>query len=249
MFLTPRMESFLCHMVCVQKILIPSSDEETLRLERFNSMLPDRCRSLLSATNMHRRCRSSIAPVRRLTMVTTPARCPQQGSTRHEGARARRERRRNAAARLRLMLLRDAQPSTSHRGGPVAEPMRGSGKEIKESVRKYHDMVTEVRANFKAQLRQGEQKVDELSFVVPWRSSMRRETARAKRDEMKLAQACRNVAQKADLLPVLAVGVLSFLRNNFSYTCGATHSVRSVSCATSVPSQGKDVPTSLTRQS
>ena len=52
-------------------------------------------------------------------MVMTPAERPLQGKTRHEGARSRRERRRRAEARPRLMLLRDAQLLASHRGGPV----------------------------------------------------------------------------------------------------------------------------------
>ena len=155
----------------------------------------------------------------------TPAECPQQGKTRHEGARARRERRRRAEARLRLMLLRDAQLLTSHRGGPVAEPMSGAGMEIRDSVRKNHEMFVDVRANFESQLQQAEKKLEELRLGIEerfrdaelLRVELENETARAKRDEMALALACRKAVQNSELLPILAVGVMRFLRKDFSH--------------------------------
>ena len=91
-------------------------------------------------------------------MVMTPAERPQQGKTRQEGARARRKRRRRAEAHV--AARRSAVDS--HRGGPVAKPMSGAGKEIVDSVRKNHKMVLEVRANFESQLQQAEKKLEEL---------------------------------------------------------------------------------------
>ena len=64
------------------------------------------------------------------------------------------------------MLLRGAQLLTSHRGGPVAKPMSGAGKEIVDSVRKNHELVMEVRANFESQLEQAEKKLEELSLGI-----------------------------------------------------------------------------------
>ena len=123
------------------------------------------------------------------------------------------------------MLLRDAQLLTPHRGGLVAEPMSGAGKEIVDSVRKNHEMVMEVRANFESQLQQAEKKLEELSLGIEerlrkaelLRVDLELETSRAKRDEMKLEQACRKAVENSDLLPVLAVGVMRFLRKVFSH--------------------------------
>ena len=50
------------------------------------------------------------------------------------GARSRRERRRRAEARLRLMLLRNAQLLASHRGGPVLAEAETSGSTSHEAV-------------------------------------------------------------------------------------------------------------------
>ena len=135
--------------------------------------------------------------------------------------------------------------------------MSGAGKEIADSVRKNHEMVMEVRANFESKLQQAEKKLEELSLSLEerlreaelLRVDLELETPRAKRDEMKLAQACRNAVENSDLLPVLAVGPMRFLRKISLTTCGATNSVQSVSCTTSVPSSGNDVRTSSTRQS
>ena len=67
----------------------------------------------------------------------------------------------------------------------------------------------EVRANFESQLQQAEKKLEELSLGIEERHreaellrvDLELETGRAKRDEMKLEQACRNAAENSDLLP------------------------------------------------
>ena len=97
--------------------------------------------------------------------------------------------------------------------------------EIWDSVRKNHEMIMEVRANFESQLQQAEKKLEELSLGIEerlrdaelLRAELEVETTRAKHDEMKLALACRKAVEKSDLLAVLAVGVMRFLRKDFSH--------------------------------
>ena len=112
--------------------------------------------------------------------------------------------------------------------------------EIWDLVRKNHEMIMDVRANFESQLQQAEKKLEDLSLGIEerlrdaelLRAELEVETTRAKRDEMTLALACHKAVEKSDLLLV-------------------SRSVQSVSCTTSVPSSGNDVTTrtSMTRQS